>query len=108
MYPLSKYAGRACVIEIRARRRAQHLLLFFDDQSVPRLDIRVDGFDRIGDIAYEWGSFRIGESTGCYVRLRRDVDDWKIYREWIAELAPRNKHLKACHKNSITYTNYRQ
>ena len=41
--------------------------------------------DRVGDIAHEWGSFRIGDSTGCYVILRRAVDSWKIHREWIVE-----------------------
>lgn len=55
----------------------------FQEERVRTLEIRVDGQDRVGDTAYEWGAFTIGDSTGCFVLLRRAADDWRIYREWI-------------------------
>lgn len=57
----------------------------FQEEQVPTLKIRVDGLDRVGDTAYEWGEFTIGDSAGCYVLLRRAADSWRIYREWIVD-----------------------
>ena len=57
----------------------------FAEKRPPELRIRVDGTERSGDVLHEWGSFAIGESTGCYVLLRRSVDDWKIHREWVVQ-----------------------
>ncbi len=57
----------------------------FAGDHAPRLTIRVEGTELLGEIAHEWGSFEFGESNGCYVIVRRKADDWKIYREWIVE-----------------------
>lgn len=64
------------------RENYEHM---FEESEAPHLEIRVDGFERSGDVAHEWGSFTMGESAGCYVILRRGADDWKISREWIVE-----------------------
>ncbi len=82
MYYQSGDAEAAVVSRDEIRENYEHM---FEEEPVPTLEIRVDGLDRIGDIAHEWGSFKIGSSTGCYVLLRRAVDDWKIHREWIVE-----------------------
>lgn len=57
----------------------------FSDEHAPTMQIRVDGTERFDDIIHEWGSYKIGESTGCYVLMRRAVDGWKIHREWLVE-----------------------
>ena len=82
MYFQSGDAEAAIVSRDQIRENYEHM---FQDDHVPTLEIRVDGFDRVGDIAHEWGSFTIGESTGCYVLVRRAVDGWKVHREWIVE-----------------------
>lgn len=64
------------------RENYEHM---FEEEDAPTLEIHVDGSDRVGDIAHEWGSFTMGDSTGCYVLFRRAIDDWKIHREWIVE-----------------------
>ena len=75
-------ASAAVVSRDEIRQNYEHM---FEDKHAPKLEIRVDGSDRIGDIAHEWGAFTIGDSIGCYVVLRRAIDDWKIYREWVVE-----------------------
>ena len=82
MYFQSGEEETAVVSRDEIRENYEHM---FDEEHVPTLEIRVDGIDRSGDVAHEWGSFKIGDSTGCYVLVRRAIDDWKIYREWIVE-----------------------
>lgn len=57
----------------------------FEDVDAPPLAIHVAGTEVTGSVAHEWGTFSLGDSIGCYVLLRRSVDDWKIFREWIVE-----------------------
>ena len=57
----------------------------FKEENLPPFSIQVQGMEILGEIAHEWGTFRFGETNGCYLIVRRAVDDWKIYREWIVE-----------------------
>ena len=82
MYFQSGDEETAVVSRDEIRENYKHM---FDEEHVPTLEIRVDGTDRTGDIAHEWGSFKIGDSAGCYVLVRRAIDNWKIHREWIVE-----------------------
>lgn len=61
----------------------QNYVAMFAEDNPPRLDIQVDGTERSGDVVHEWGLFTIGESTGCFVVVRRKSDGWEISREWI-------------------------
>jgi ketosteroid isomerase-like protein len=82
LYFQSGDAEAATVSRDEIRENYEHM---FEEDHIPILKIRVDGFDQSGDIAHEWGSFKIGNSVGCYVLLRRAIDNWKIHREWIVE-----------------------
>lgn len=57
----------------------------FQEETAPNLEIRVEGIEGGRGIAHEWGSFKVGDSAGCYVLVRRGIDNWKIYREWIVQ-----------------------
>lgn len=76
--------GSDAVAISRAEIRANYERLF-ESSDAPKLEIRVDRIEQVGDSAHEWGSFKMGESVGCYVIFRRAIDDWKIYREWIVD-----------------------
>jgi hypothetical protein len=81
-YAINNQNIAATVSRDEIRENYEHM---FEEDHIPILKIRVDGFDQSGDIAHEWGSFKIGNSVGCYVLLRRAIDNWKIHREWIVE-----------------------